>query len=140
MVHGGRPAAGCCCFFAPCLPLAARSVLTWNPFAAPPSPATSPLRSCVFVILVGLCPTLPCPTFPAPASFRASGGRSIQGQCAIIMFDVTSRITYKNVPNWHRDLTRVCEHIPIVLCGNKVRKGLQRTIGKLKKKKKDCVL
>lgn len=70
--------------------------------------------------------------------------RSIQGQCAIIMFDVTSRITYKNVPNWHRygcvyfnalylsvpdqspcapsdrDLTRVCENIPIVLCGNKV--------------------
>lgn len=45
---------------------------------------------------------------------------SIQGQCAIIMFDVTSRITYKNVPNWHRDLTRVCENIPIVLCGNKV--------------------
>ena len=36
------------------------------------------------------------------------------------MFDVTSRITYKNVPNWHRDLTRVCENIPIVLCGNKV--------------------
>eukprot|EP00904_Undaria_pinnatifida_P000107 jgi/Undpi1/10097/HiC_scaffold_28.g12551.m1 len=48
------------------------------------------------------------------------GYYSIQGQCAIIMFDVTSRITYKNVPNWHRDLTRVCEHIPIVLCGNKV--------------------
>ncbi|CAM9818339.1 unnamed protein product [Discosporangium mesarthrocarpum] len=47
-------------------------------------------------------------------------GYYIQGQCAIIMFDVTSRITYKNVPNWHRDLTRVCEHIPIVLCGNKV--------------------
>jgi len=36
------------------------------------------------------------------------------------MFDVTSRITYKNVPNWHRDLTRVCENIPIVLVGNKV--------------------
>lgn len=45
---------------------------------------------------------------------------SIGGQCAIIMFDVTSRITYKNVPNWHRDLVRVCENIPIVLCGNKV--------------------
>ena len=42
------------------------------------------------------------------------------GQCGIIMFDVTSRITYKNVPNWHRDLERVCENIPIVLCGNKV--------------------
>ncbi|KAJ3039288.1 GTP-binding nuclear protein gsp1/Ran [Rhizophlyctis rosea] len=45
---------------------------------------------------------------------------TIQGQCAIIMFDVTSRITYKNVPNWHRDLVRVCENIPIVLTGNKV--------------------
>lgn len=42
------------------------------------------------------------------------------GQCAVIMFDVTSRVTYKNVPNWHRDLVRVCENIPIVLCGNKV--------------------
>ncbi len=47
-------------------------------------------------------------------------GYYIQGQCAIIMFDVTSRVTYKNVPNWHRDLVRVCDSIPIVLCGNKV--------------------
>ena len=47
-------------------------------------------------------------------------GYYIGGQCAIIMFDVTSRITYKNVPNWHKDLIRVCENIPIVLCGNKV--------------------
>merc|ERR1712137_140782 len=47
-------------------------------------------------------------------------GYYVQGQCAIIMFDVTSRITYKNVPNWHRDIVRVCENIPIVLVGNKV--------------------
>ncbi|KAJ6189828.1 hypothetical protein N7519_004736 [Penicillium mononematosum] len=47
-------------------------------------------------------------------------GYYINGQCGIIMFDVTSRITYKNVPNWHRDLVRVCENIPIVLTGNKV--------------------
>nr|UXY86759.1 GTP-binding nuclear protein RAN [Cryptomonas paramecium] len=47
-------------------------------------------------------------------------GYYIQGQAAIIMFDVTSRITYKNVPNWHRDLVRVCDGIPIVLTGNKV--------------------
>ncbi|GJJ77858.1 GTP-binding nuclear protein Ran [Entomortierella parvispora] len=47
-------------------------------------------------------------------------GYYINGQCGIIMFDLTSRITYKNVPNWHRDLIRVCENIPIVLCGNKV--------------------
>lgn len=36
------------------------------------------------------------------------------------MFDVTARVTYKSVPNWHRDLTRVCDNIPMVLCGNKV--------------------
>jgi GTP-binding nuclear protein Ran len=44
----------------------------------------------------------------------------IAADCAIIMFDVTARITYKNVPNWHRDLTNVCKNIPICLCGNKV--------------------
>lgn len=37
-----------------------------------------------------------------------------------MMFDVTSRITYKNIPKWHKDLTRICENIPIVLVGNKV--------------------
>eukprot|EP01012_Entosiphon_sulcatum_P050646 TRINITY_DN6953_c0_g1_i1.p1 TRINITY_DN6953_c0_g1~~TRINITY_DN6953_c0_g1_i1.p1 ORF type:complete len:220 (-),score=62.97 TRINITY_DN6953_c0_g1_i1:174-833(-) len=47
-------------------------------------------------------------------------GYYIQGNCAVIMFDVTSRQTYKNVPNWHRDIVRVCENIPIVLVGNKV--------------------
>ncbi|XP_065830858.1 GTP-binding nuclear protein Ran-like [Oscarella lobularis] len=47
-------------------------------------------------------------------------GYYIGGECAIIFFDVTSRVTYKNVPNWHRDLTRVCANVPIVLCGNKV--------------------
>ncbi|TVU08067.1 hypothetical protein EJB05_41452 [Eragrostis curvula] len=47
-------------------------------------------------------------------------GYYINGQCGIIMFDVTSRLTYKNVPTWHRDICRVCENIPMVLCGNKV--------------------
>merc|ERR1712098_551939 len=47
-------------------------------------------------------------------------GYYINGNAAIIMFDVTSRASYKNVPIWHRDLTRVCENIPIVLVGNKV--------------------
>ena len=47
-------------------------------------------------------------------------GYYIQAQHAIIMFDVTSRVTYKNVPNWHRHLVRVCENILIVLCGSKV--------------------
>ncbi|KAL0482016.1 GTP-binding nuclear protein Ran [Acrasis kona] len=47
-------------------------------------------------------------------------GYYIQGQCAIIMFDVTARQTYRNVPTWHRDIVRVCNVIPIVLVGNKV--------------------
>ena len=47
-------------------------------------------------------------------------GYYIGGHCGIVMFDVTSRITYRSVPNWHKDLVRVCERIPIVLCGNKV--------------------
>jgi len=47
-------------------------------------------------------------------------GYYIGGNAAIIMFDVTARVTYKSVPHWHKDLVRVCENIPIVLVGNKV--------------------
>jgi GTP-binding nuclear protein Ran len=48
-------------------------------------------------------------------------GYYLKGQCAIIMFDVCRRLSYKNVPNWYRDITRVCgNNIPIVLLGNKV--------------------
>jgi GTP-binding nuclear protein Ran len=36
------------------------------------------------------------------------------------MFDVTSRITYKSVPKWYKDLTRVVENVPVVMVGNKV--------------------
>ena len=47
-------------------------------------------------------------------------GYYIGAHCAIIMFDVCSRVTYKNVTKWYKELTRVCENIPIVLVGNKV--------------------
>eukprot|EP01156_Anaeramoeba_ignava_P020430 Anaeramoba_ignava/c15638_g1_i1.p1 GENE.c15638_g1_i1~~c15638_g1_i1.p1 ORF type:complete len:219 (+),score=62.56 c15638_g1_i1:114-770(+) len=47
-------------------------------------------------------------------------GYYIEGDAAIIMFDVTSPETYGNVPVWYRDIVRVCENIPMVLCGNKV--------------------
>ena len=48
-------------------------------------------------------------------------GYYIGGEAAIIMFDVTARVTYRNVPTWFKDLTRICtEQIPIVLVGNKV--------------------
>lgn len=39
---------------------------------------------------------------------------------AIIFFDVTSKVTYKNVPSWHKDIHRVKPDIPVVLCANKV--------------------
>lgn len=47
-------------------------------------------------------------------------GYYLEANCAIIMFDVTSPGTYRNVATWHRDLTRVCPNIPIVLVGNKI--------------------
>ena len=34
-------------------------------------------------------------------------GNYIGGESAITMLDVTSRITYKNVPRWHRDIYRI---------------------------------
>ena len=47
-------------------------------------------------------------------------GYYINANCVIIMFDVCSRITYKNVPNWYKDVVRIYDNIPIVLCGNKI--------------------
>merc|ERR1711920_792494 len=44
----------------------------------------------------------------------------IGAHCAIIMFDLTTRVSYNNVPKWYKDLTKICENIPIVLVGNKV--------------------
>uniref|UniRef100_A0A1A9WJV6 Uncharacterized protein n=1 Tax=Glossina brevipalpis TaxID=37001 RepID=A0A1A9WJV6_9MUSC len=38
----------------------------------------------------------------------------------IIMFDVTSRIRYKNLLHRYTDLIWACENIAIVLCGNMV--------------------
>ena len=46
-------------------------------------------------------------------------GYYIQGEAAIVMFDVTARITYRHTPNWLIDIRRVCPDIPICLVGNK---------------------
>ncbi|KAG0316103.1 GTP-binding nuclear protein gsp1/Ran [Linnemannia gamsii] len=46
-------------------------------------------------------------------------GFYIQGQCAIIVFDLSSRASYEKVPMWYNSITQVCGDIPIVLCGNK---------------------
>lgn len=47
-------------------------------------------------------------------------GYYVGTEAAIIMFDTTSRVTYKSVYHWYRDLVRVCgDTIPIILCGTK---------------------
>jgi len=47
-------------------------------------------------------------------------GYYIGAQGAIMMFDVCARITYQNVPKWHKDFGRVCPDAHMVLVGNKV--------------------
>lgn len=39
---------------------------------------------------------------------------------AILMFDLKERNSYKNIPNWHRQVVMNCENIPMVLVGNKI--------------------
>ncbi len=42
--------------------------------------------------------------------------------CAILMFDTTFRVSYKDVPFWHKKIQTINEHqtIPVALVGNKV--------------------
>jgi GTP-binding nuclear protein Ran len=47
-------------------------------------------------------------------------GYYIHADAAIIMFDVTGLVTYREVASWYKDVRRECPDIPIVLCGNKV--------------------
>jgi len=44
----------------------------------------------------------------------------IGADCAIIFFDVTSKVSYTDVKFWYGVLVERCPNIPIVLCGNKV--------------------
>merc|ERR1712216_947104 len=44
----------------------------------------------------------------------------LQGHAAIVMFDVTSRQSFRSVPNWQRELKAVLGIVPTVLLGNKV--------------------
>lgn len=47
-------------------------------------------------------------------------GYYIGANAAILMFDATSRVTYKNIPKWYRDITRVAASAPVVLVATKV--------------------
>jgi len=43
-----------------------------------------------------------------------------QGHAAIAMFDVTSRASFRSIPNWQREVKKVLGTIPTVVLGNKV--------------------
>ena len=47
--------------------------------------------------------------------------------CAIIMFDVTSEQTYKNVKYWHTQIVSNIGNIPTIVVGNKI-DSLDRTV------------
>ena len=46
-------------------------------------------------------------------------GYYIASDAAIIMFDLTSRISFNNLNKWLKDLNRVCGSIPIIIVGSK---------------------
>jgi len=46
-------------------------------------------------------------------------GYYVGSDCAIVMFDLSFRSTYKNIPVWYRDVSRICFNIPIAIVGNK---------------------
>lgn len=47
-------------------------------------------------------------------------GYYMGADAAVVLFDVTSRVTYSNVPKWCADIRNTCGDIPLVLIGNKV--------------------
>jgi len=44
----------------------------------------------------------------------------LQLNAGILIFDVTSEESYKNIPNHYKDVVRVLDNVPICLIGNKV--------------------
>ena len=46
----------------------------------------------------------------------------------IIMFDVTNKESYKNVPAYYRDAFRVCGKVPMVIIGNKCDSDKDRVV------------
>lgn len=62
-------------------------------------------------------------------------GYCLQAHAAIIMFDVTSPISYRNTEDHYLKVTEVCGEIPMTLCGNKVDISVGRKV-----KTKDILL
>jgi len=46
-------------------------------------------------------------------------GYYVGAKCGIVMFDLTFRHSYQNIPIWIRDVYRVCNEIPLTIVGNK---------------------
>jgi GTP-binding nuclear protein Ran len=52
----------------------------------------------------------------------------VGAHAALLMFDVTNRISYKRVPEWWRKVQQACDYIPMALVGNKVDDDANRTV------------
>ncbi len=52
--------------------------------------------------------------------FGLSTDRFTRADCAVVMFDLTSLVSYKNAKVWVDLVRKAVPDIPIVLCGNKV--------------------
>jgi GTP-binding nuclear protein Ran len=52
----------------------------------------------------------------------------VGAHAALLMFDVTNRISYKSVPEWWRKVQRVCGDIPMALVGSKVDDDANRKV------------
>lgn len=46
-------------------------------------------------------------------------GYYIQAKAAILMFDLSSMTSFVHLNNWIIDVKRICENIPLLICGNK---------------------
>lgn len=46
-------------------------------------------------------------------------GYYIQSDCAIVMFDLTNKLSYTNSKQWHDEVRNVCGQIPLALVGSK---------------------
>ena len=43
-----------------------------------------------------------------------------QAHACVLVFDVTRKLTYKNLERWHRELLEYCENIPTFVVANKI--------------------
>lgn len=46
-------------------------------------------------------------------------GYFISSDGGLLVFDVTSNLSYRSISNWNIDVQRICEDIPMVVVGNK---------------------